>query len=673
MLTDKNRNILLLEPNYKNKYPPIGLMKLATYHRMLGDNVVFYKGDLKTFVIDSLTDELLNKLDELDNTINWKKYRKLVFKYIKTGKSELFNDLVSKSKYKIIISQWLSYYKKYYRKKEYQKHPKWDRIYITTLFTFHWNITIETIEFAKTIVKDINEIKVGGVLASVLADEVTKATGIIPYKGLLDKPGIFDNNKIIIDELPLDYSILDEIDYVYPENNAYYGYMTRGCIRKCSFCAVWKIEPYFNPYISIKDKIETIKKKYGEKRNLLLLDNNVLASKQFPQIIEEIKESGFVKGAKFVEPNYLDIAIKNLKENLNDKAYIKKSFYLLQNLLKKLKGKSQQELFDLLAEYNLLNIETSTKENILAIYPKVKDLYEKQRNKIPKQRYVDFNQGIDARLITEEKMRLLSEIPIRPLRIAFDSMKYEKVYRKAVKLAAKYGIRNLSNYLLYNENDKPIELYQRLQINIELCEELDINIYSFPMKYHPINGEQYLNRDYLGKYWNRKFIRAIQTILNATKGKIGRGKSFFEKAFGKSEKEYFKILYMPEAYILHRYFFEDMGYTTIWWQEFSSFNATDKEIVKKIIESNNFNNLSELTNNKKVINFIHEHYLISRKDIKNPKSIYYQQKKEYDKMKKQSQQEDPKNHPQKISEQDFKVELILTSKPIKTTKQRYCI
>ena len=36
--------VLLVEPAYKNKYPPMGLMKISTYHRERGDTVRFYKG-----------------------------------------------------------------------------------------------------------------------------------------------------------------------------------------------------------------------------------------------------------------------------------------------------------------------------------------------------------------------------------------------------------------------------------------------------------------------------------------------------------------------------------------------------------------------------------------------------------------------------------------------------
>ena len=635
----KKRNILLLEPNYKNKYPPIGLMKLATYYRTLGDNVVYYKGDLKHFILNNITSELITKLKEIDNNINWEKHKNPILEYIKTGKKSILNELILPSDYYIALSHWFIYYKDYYRKKEYLKFPEWDRVCITTLFTFNWKITIETIEFAKKIVKDINEIYVGGVLATVLADDVKKATGITTHKGLLDKPCVLDKNDIIIDELPLDYSILEEIEYKYPENNAYYGYMTRGCIRKCSFCAVWKIEPKFKQYISLKNKIEQTKKTYGDQRNLLLLDNNVLASKKFPEIIKEIKECGFVKNANFVEQNYLDIAITNLKKGLNDRAYINKSFTLIQFLLQKMKNKVQQDLYNLLDEYDLLKIETTTKGKLISVYPKIKDLFEKYRNKAPKQRYVDFNQGLDARLLDEKKMQLLSEIPIKPLRIAFDSMKYEKVYTRAIELAAKYGIRNLSNYLLYNEEDKPEELYQRLEININLCEKLNINIYSFPMKFHPINGEKwYKNRDYLGTHWNRKFIRAIQTILNATKGKIGKGQDFFYIAFGRNIEEYYKILIMPEIYILYRYFFKERGYTEKWWNEFNSFKQSDKEIIEKIVHTNEFKDISKHIGNSSIIKFINKHYLISREDIKNPNSKYYKEKKEYDTMKSKATQ-----------------------------------
>ena len=83
-----NRRVLLLEPNYKNKFPPIGLMKLATYFRLRGDEVVFYKGDLKDFVINQITETCIAKLTELDRSINWKLRSDKIFLYIKYRKRE---------------------------------------------------------------------------------------------------------------------------------------------------------------------------------------------------------------------------------------------------------------------------------------------------------------------------------------------------------------------------------------------------------------------------------------------------------------------------------------------------------------------------------------------------------------------------------------------------------
>ncbi len=42
-----NRNILLIEPGYKNKHPPLGLMKIAQYHGPQGkrDTVRYVKGE----------------------------------------------------------------------------------------------------------------------------------------------------------------------------------------------------------------------------------------------------------------------------------------------------------------------------------------------------------------------------------------------------------------------------------------------------------------------------------------------------------------------------------------------------------------------------------------------------------------------------------------------------
>lgn len=611
------RRILLIEPNYKNKYPPMGLMKISTYHKMLGDEVRFFKGNFIDFVLGQIYDALLEKLIANDNTVEWQEHKADIVIYLKRGFSEKYTLLVSLSESQL-VGENLKYYRQYFNSKEYLADPQWDRICISTLFTFYWDKTVETINQFKLLCKDINEVKVGGVAASLLPDQLYKETGIHPHLGLLDKGGEYDDNDIIIDHLPLDYSILNEVNYKYPENDGYYGYMTRGCVNRCSFCAVPQLEPKYNCFISIKEQINYINETYGKKRNLLLLDNNVLASERFDDIIDEIKECGFYAGATYVEPNMYEVWIKDLRKlDINYRGHIKRIVELYNWLYKKVDDKTKTEVYTILCENKLLNADTATRAAILKTEEFFTPLFDKYHNRKEKARYVDFNQGVDARLITPEKMRRLAEIPIRPLRIAFDSWKLRKVYESAVRLAAENGIRNMSNYLLYNYDEQPVDLYHRMKLNIDLCEELDVSIYSFPMKYHPIQDPEYFsNRTFIGKYWNRKFIRSIQAILNATKGKIGRGKAFFEKAFGRDELEYEKLLYMPEAMIIYRLHYEQNGLVDEWWNAFSSLADEQLKIIKPIIHTNDFTNIEKQTNDEKILSVL-EFYTITRDDAED--------------------------------------------------------
>lgn len=422
--------ILLVEPAYKSKYPPLGLMKISTFHKERGDEVHFIKG---------LKKEIRSQM--------------------------------------------------------------WDRIYITTLFSFYWAETIKTIKYYEFSVKDPQKLFIGGPMATIIAEEIEKETGYKPIKGLLNRKDKlelpFDDT---IDSLVPDYSILDEIEYKYPANNAYFAYMTRGCVRKCPFCAVPIIEPYYVEYIPLKQQIQIISEKYGIKKDLLLLDNNVLASSNFNRIIDEIKEIGFYKGAK-----------------LNNK-----------------------------------------------------------------HRYLDFNQGIDLRLLTKEKMKRLAELPINPLRIAFDDIKLKDKYIGKIEWAAELGFMRLSNYILYNFNDTPEDFYNRLKINVKLNEKLGTQIFSFPMKYIPVTNK---DRKYSGKHWNARYIRSIQCILNATHGVVGPKKGFFEAAFGRNLKEFKKLLLMPDDYILYREKYKNNG-AADWNRLFSSLSIKQKEHFIALIKEN---------------------------------------------------------------------------------------
>jgi hypothetical protein len=373
----------------------------------------------------------------------------------------------------------------------------WDRIYISTLFTFFWSKTIKTIQYYLKFISQPEKIFIGGVMATLLADEIHNETGVTVVQGLLDKPGSLDmDNSIAIDSLIPDYQILESIDYKYAINDAYIAYATRGCTNRCKFCAVHKIEPHFCHYIPIQHQIKGIEDVYGPKQDLILLDNNVLASDSFDRIIQDILTLGFERGAK-------------------------------------LGGRM---------------------------------------------RCVDFNQGLDVRELTNEKIALLAQIAIRPLRIAFDHISMKNRYVSRIRLAAKFDLLNLSNYVLFNYLDTPADFYERLRINCELNEELGTKIYSFPMKYIPLNAK---DRSYVGKNWNKKIIRGIQCILLATRGMVSPRLEFFEAAFGKTPEEFREIALMPNEYIIHRRIHENNG-AAEWKNIFRSLTKSQMNVLMNI-------------------------------------------------------------------------------------------
>lgn len=404
---------------------------------------------------------------------------------------------------------------------------------------------------------------VGGIASSIIPKEITKETGIVPIEGILDRPGMLDDDSnVIIDTLPLDYSILHEIDYRYPASDAYFAYMTRGCPNKCKFCAVPRLEPKYQNYIQLRHQLEITQERFGEKRNLLLLDNNVLASECYEQIIDEIIACGFAKGATYTPPNPYDIAYKNLMDGVNDRGYIRMIVELYDTLLNKCSNPNickdvtvRDELYKRITEAECDQVYTATKTAIQELHEFIAPLYKKYAYRpVARQRIIDFNQGIDARKITPENMRKLAKINIRPVRIAFDSWKEHRVYERAVRAAVAAGLTDLSNYMLYNYDEEPVDLYRRMKLTVDLCEELHATIFSFPMKYHPIDDPKWFrNRDFIGQKWSKKYIRAVQAVLTSTHGKIGRGKQFFEAAFGADEVEFHEIMMMPEALIIRRF------------------------------------------------------------------------------------------------------------------------
>ncbi|MEN6355552.1 MAG: hypothetical protein ABFD83_00550 [Armatimonadota bacterium] len=103
------------------------------------------------------------------------------------------------------------------------RQQQWDRVYVSTLFTFMWKTTADTIDYYRRAVASPEDIIVGGVMATLLGDELHQQTGATVIPGLLDKPGMLDpGDKHRVDTLIPDYCMLEQIDYDYGLNGIYW-------------------------------------------------------------------------------------------------------------------------------------------------------------------------------------------------------------------------------------------------------------------------------------------------------------------------------------------------------------------------------------------------------------------------------------------------------------------
>ena len=131
------KSILLVEPPYRNKYPPIGLMKISSYHKKLGDSITYIKGNISDEVISMATEDILSYL--VDLKIPFSKSRSLINEYIKRGKSDLLQSIlcpIDDPDLQGTILRKLELYRTAKNQKRLNEIFYWDRIYITTLFTF---------------------------------------------------------------------------------------------------------------------------------------------------------------------------------------------------------------------------------------------------------------------------------------------------------------------------------------------------------------------------------------------------------------------------------------------------------------------------------------------------------------------------------------------------------
>lgn len=189
--------VLLVEPDYYARYPPLGLLKIGTYHRLLGDEVYFARGLTKAQV------------------------------------------------------------------------PEPETIYVTSLFTYAWRPVRDAISYYRALFPKAR-ILLGGIYASLLPD----------HAKLLGADEVHVGIKRELEDLVPSWDLI-------PEWDGSILFASRGCIRKCGFCSVPKLE---GPPTDLREKVRNLI--YPGHKRVILWDNNILGNDNWEPIFDELAGLG---------------------------------------------------------------------------------------------------------------------------------------------------------------------------------------------------------------------------------------------------------------------------------------------------------------------------------------------------------------------------------------------
>ena len=319
--------ILLVQPAYYTRYPPLGLLKLASMHKEEGDQVAFVRG---------------------------------------------------------------------------LEHPEFrpEIVYVTSLFTYAWKHVHDTVAYYKALYPEA-KIVLGGIYATLMPEHARLSGANEVRTGLVAEAEGYRP----------DYSLV-------PGWDSSIMFSMRGCIRKCAFCAVPRLEGKTNGKArGIRDLIEP-----GHKK-AILWDNNVLGVPNWSDVVDELKAAGVS---------------------------------------------------------------------------------------------VDFNQGLDARLITDQIARKLREVRVNPIRLANDIPSERNAVESAIESlhAAGFSRRRIIVYTLYNFTDTPEQFWGRV------TDLVSWGSVSYPMRYEPLNS--LIKNRYVSPHWTAEQLEMVA----AARRVIGAGGAF---------------------------------------------------------------------------------------------------------------------------------------------------